>query len=633
MVLGEGCLCGGAIFRRNAVNILTKICVIFAVLAMCVTPLFAANDMCDLANDVAIKGMQKWHSSKKDGLKLMIKAQRLCPDNAALNYNLGMAYLQYGSVDEASSWLLKAVKLDSSHAEWLNNAAGVLLQNGSHNSKALKLAEKASALQPGDAVVLDTLARAQFAAGKQLSALKTARRAALADGADKQIKGGYTTLRDRYINGQLRAIKAGNIDKGLHGLAQLSNDAKAVRVYGQALAQLQRTDEALAVLSTAQSRFAGDSKVRDAYKTVMAQKVRVFYQQYQGGDVNGALAASRRFAAMYPNSSQAQKAFDDLFEAFTGDTATIEIPAARVARVSTKSTADSTALLAGIGGGNNAANGSAEPINLQVDVDNHIPTGKNHRPDAIAVVIGNRHYQKFKHGLPDVNFADRDALIMGKYLVNLMGYKKENILTYMDATGADLRTVFGDGVHPGKLQDYVRKGKSEVFIYYVGHGAPAQQGEAYLVPVNADVDYIANTGYPLGKLYNMIEKMGAKHTTVVLDACFSGDSMAGMLVKNMSPAMLKNVSPTRRVSDSVIFSGADKDQVATWYPQKRHSTFTYYFLKGISGAADVDKNKQITVAELSRYLKDEVSYIAKRQSSRKQNPKVVGDPDSVMVML
>ena len=335
---------------------------------------------------------------------------------------------------------------------------------------------------------------------------------------------------------------------------------------------------------------------------------------------------------MYPNCAEAQKAFEELFDAFTSDTADIIVPEARVAKATDESSADTDALLAGIGAGGVNKSGLGS-VNLHVDVDTNIPVGKQNRPDAIAVVIGNRHYQEHHNGLPDVKFADRDAIIMRKYLVSLLGYREENILAYMDATGADLRTVFGDGVHPGKLQDYVRRGRSEVFIYYVGHGAPAQQGEAYLVPVNADVDYIANTGYPLSKLYAVIERLGAKRTTVVLDSCFSGNSVAGMLVKNISPAMLKNVSPLRHISGSVIFSGADKDQVATWYPQKRHSTFTYYFLKGISGAADVDKNKQITVSELSAYLKDEVSYVAKRQSSRKQNPKVVGNPDMVLVTL
>ncbi len=611
-------------------NKFTRICVLVLALVVWAAPLFAANDLCDLARDVAIKGQHKWRGSKEDGLKLMIKAQQMCPDNAELTYNLGMAYFLYGSMDEAANWLLKAVKLDGSHAEWLNNAAGVLLQNGDNSGKALKLAEQAIRLRSGDAAILDTLARAQFGAGKPLAALATARRAAQADGADEQIKGCYATLRDRYINSQLLAIKSGSSASGLNALAKLNHDAKAVRIYGQALARLKHSDEALSVLQRGVDQFAGDGDLREAYDAVIAQKVRTFYQRYQRGDDRGALAEARCFADLYPDSKQAQKAFNDLFEAFTGDTATITIPALRHGRVAKRAEADTDELLAGIG---TVTTDSAAAIDLRVDVDSHIPRGRNSRPYAIAVVIGNRHYRKYNHGLPDVKFADRDAIIMRKYLVDLLGYKEENVFSCMDATGADLRTLFGDGEHPGKLHNCVRRGKSEVFIYYAGHGAPAQQGEAYLVPVNADVDYIANSGYPLSRLYNMIERLGAKHTTVVLDACFSGDSVAGMLFKNMSPAMLKNISPTRRISDSVIFSSADKDQVATWYPQKRHSTFTYYFLKGISGAADADKDKRITVAELGAYLKDEVAYIAQRQSNRRQNPKIVGDPDMVMVSL
>lgn len=213
-----------------------------------------------------------------------------------------------------------------------------------------------------------------------------------------------------------------------------------------------------------------------------------------------------------------------------------------------------------------------------------------------------------------------------KYLQQLLGYKKENILYYPDATGNDLRTVFGDRRNPGRLSRFLGRRKAEVFIYYVGHGAPDQNGEAYLVPVDAQIDYIATTGYPLNQLYNIVEKLPAKNVTLVIDACFSGNTNSGKpLVEGVSPVMLKNLKPIREVAGSVIFSSADKDQLATWYPQKRHSTFTYYFLKGISGAADSNGNKRISVAEMKDYLQEEVYHTALRLKNRDQIPQVAGD--------
>jgi len=145
------------------------------------------------------------------------------------------------------------------------------------------------------------------------------------------------------------------------------------------------------------------------------------------------------------------------------------------------------------------------------------------------------------------------------------------------------------------------------------------------MPVDASADYISANGYPLDTFYNNLEKIPAKNITIVLDACFSGNSAGGMLVKNISPGMLKSASPVRKLSNGVIFSSTGKDQVSHWYPKKRHSLFTYFFMKGLKGDADENGNRTITVAEMKEYLQDKVPYRARRLTGREQTPVVVGD--------
>ena len=106
-----------------------------------------------------------------------------------------------------------------------------------------------------------------------------------------------------------------------------------------------------------------------------------------------------------------------------------------------------------------------------------------------------------------------------------------------------------------------------------------------------------------------------------------------MLVKNISPAMLKSASPVRKLANGVIFSSTGKDQVSHWYPEKQHSLFTYFFMKGLKGEADENGNKAITVAEMEKYLKDKVPYRARKQDGREQTPVVVGDGSCEMVRL
>ncbi len=272
---------------------------------------------------------------------------------------------------------------------------------------------------------------------------------------------------------------------------------------------------------------------------------------------------------------------------------------------------------------------------VDVDVDTDIPRGAIKRPYGVAVVIGNQRYEAEKKGLSDVKYAERDAVAVRRYLVQVMGYDPANIIYRTDVSSGDMRNIFGSKENPeGILHRFIRSGRSEVFIYYVGHGAPGPGGGAnYLVPVDAAVDYIINNGYSLALFYDILTKLPAKEVTVVLDACFSGYSAAGPLFKKISPGMLKSKQPVRKMANGAVFCGADKDQVCAWYPAKRHSLFTYFFLKGLGGKADKNGDKKITTGEMKAYLQDEVPYWAGREVNRKQNPLVTGDGDAVLTHL
>ena len=67
--------------------------------------------------------------------------------------------------------------------------------------------------------------------------------------------------------------------------------------------------------------------------------------------------------------------------------------------------------------------------------------------------------------------------------------------------------------------------------------------------------------------------------------------------------------------------------MSNWYPEKKHGLFTYFFLKGLQGAADLDGDGAVTVSEMERYLLDEnsaVPYLSRREFQRIQTPQVMG---------
>lgn len=274
------------------------------------------------------------------------------------------------------------------------------------------------------------------------------------------------------------------------------------------------------------------------------------------------------------------------------------------------------------------------PATTRVDVDQQIPIGQRAGSDDIAVVIGNAHYRT--NGTPPVDYALQDAQTMRQYLISAFGYDPANIIYLEDASLAAMSEVFGTSEdYRGKLFKWVKPGKSRIFIYYVGHGAPDQEsGEGYFVPVDANPQYIRTSGYKLSTFYDNLARIPALKKTVLIDACFSGSSANGQLLKGISglTARLKAEPKAARASD-ILFTSAGMNQVASWYPQKRHSLFSYFFFKGIQGAADSNRDGSITVGEMKAYLNEQVPYMARRLTGNEQQPFMQGNDADPLVRL
>jgi hypothetical protein len=271
-----------------------------------------------------------------------------------------------------------------------------------------------------------------------------------------------------------------------------------------------------------------------------------------------------------------------------------------------------------------------EVPDLTADVDRGIPETGEKNPRAVAVIVAGQDYQQ----APKVDYAARDAAVLKRYLTKALGFREENIILLRNPGKADFERVFGiKGKPQGQLYNYVRKGESDVFVYYAGHGAPdLKTKEAYLVPTDAQPSYIDLQGYPLSTLYENLAQIPAKSMTVVLDACFSGAYDKGMIIEQASPLPVAAVME-QPVGSMNVATACGAGEVASWYSDKRHSLFTYWFLKGLQGEADENKDKSITVGELRKYVSDNVSYWAQRLYNRIQTPTFSGDDARVVAKL
>jgi len=143
-------------------------------------------------------------------------------------------------------------------------------------------------------------------------------------------------------------------------------------------------------------------------------------------------------------------------------------------------------------------------------------------------------------------------------------------------------------------------------------------------------------GYPVDVLYENLVKMESKSMTVYLDACFSGDSPKGMIVRATSGISVKSRLPEKKTGLTVL-TAAQGDQFASWDEDAKMGLFTKNLLDALNGAADGEEygnsDGEVTVKEVQRYLDEEMSYQARRRYNREQKATVMGDMSTVLSTL
>ena len=252
------------------------------------------------------------------------------------------------------------------------------------------------------------------------------------------------------------------------------------------------------------------------------------------------------------------------------------------------------------------------------------PKTKMRNPDALAVVIGIESYQY----VPDATYAYNDAEVFREYLSETLGFKKQRIkiATNSKATQAELNKLLGSN---GWLSRNIVKDKSDVVVYFSGHGiANSKDNSTGILPFDVDPNYAI--GLALKELYYNLSKMGAKTVTVYLDACFTGQTRdSKMLIADARPILISQ-NKDNLPSNITIFSSSSGSQISGAIKEKEHGLFTYYLLKGLSGDADINKDKSLQINELSKYVSKNVKDQA-AINGREQTPELHGYKDRVLV--
>jgi hypothetical protein len=229
---------------------------------------------------------------------------------------------------------------------------------------------------------------------------------------------------------------------------------------------------------------------------------------------------------------------------------------------------------------------------------------------AFALVVGVEKYQ----GLPEAQFAARDAEAVRNHL-RAMGYPERNILYLSDQRA--LKSAIEKYVEAWLPQHTDEK--SHVFVYFSGHGAPdVASKQAYIVPWDGDPKFLANTAYPVKRLYEKLNALKARRVVVALDSCFSGAGGRSVIPQGLRPLVTQVDPGTFSVGKLAVLAASGPDEVTGTSDAQGHGLFTYYLLKGLNQSGGKG-----TVKTLYDYLRPKVADAA-RGDGRDQMPQLLG---------
>ena len=262
---------------------------------------------------------------------------------------------------------------------------------------------------------------------------------------------------------------------------------------------------------------------------------------------------------------------------------------------------------------------SNQPASLKPENIKRVPTR-----DAVAIIIGIQNYKR----VPKAEFANNDAKEFYEYAIRGLGIKPESIKLLVDEEADEVNIV---KAFENWLPLQVNKAKTDVYVFYSGHGLPSNDGKSlYFLPHGVDKELLSRTAVGQAEVVSALVASKPKSVTMFIDACYSGQTRGGeTLLASAKPMALKadaNAFPP----NFTVITASSNDQISSSSPELKHGIFSFYLMKGMEGDADGNKDGKITAGEMQEYLSDKVSRQA-MSMSRKQDTQVVGDPSRGLV--
>jgi hypothetical protein len=200
-------------------------------------------------------------------------------------------------------------------------------------------------------------------------------------------------------------------------------------------------------------------------------------------------------------------------------------------------------------------------------------------PRRYALLIGSNGGDR---GETVLRYANSDAQRLGRILQQLGSFRGEDIIVLQDANSSDARRAIID------VNARLRAESSALlFVYYSGHG-------------DGDSLHLNGTRLPLDELRGLVSGSAAPVRVLVIDACRSG-GITRVKGGRRGPSFDVHVEAPLNAEGMAILTSSAASEDSQESDSLAGSIFTHYLASALVGAADADKDGQITIGEAFAY--------------------------------
>ncbi|MEM7130403.1 MAG: caspase family protein [Chloroflexota bacterium] len=242
-------------------------------------------------------------------------------------------------------------------------------------------------------------------------------------------------------------------------------------------------------------------------------------------------------------------------------------------------------------------------------LDNRCLPGVKPIQNRWALLIGINDYDE--PAFASLNYCINDVVALEKLLENL-GYTV--IILHDDMAQKHLKPTRNNILAALTRICQIAEENDLIFVHFAGHGTQVN-GEPVLVVSDAREPVLESTGILITELEEQMRSAIVRRLILTLDACHVGVEIGRS--RSDYDLFIRNVYEL--AEGFALIAGSTAQQVACEWHEKEHGVFSYYLLKGISGAAKNEDNL-VTVSQLKDFILDKLRRWNLQQGNILQEP-------------